>query len=51
MEGYWRGLLSTTVAAQMDSAQTGPIVITKGRMVSLAELELRSNASKTRTDP
>ena len=45
------GFLSTTVAAQMASAQTGPIVITKGRMVSLTEWELRSKASNTRTVP
>ena len=38
-------------AAQIDSAQTGPIVITNGRIVSLAELELRSKASNTSTDP
>ena len=33
------------------SAQTGPMVITKGRIVSLAEFELRSKAWKTRTVP
>ena len=48
---YGRGFRSTTVTAHMVSAQTGPIVITKGRMVSLAELELRSNAWNTRTVP
>ena len=36
---------------QIASAQTGPIVMTKGRIVSLAELELRSNAMNTSTVP
>ena len=39
------------MAAQIASAQTGPIVITKGRIVSLLEWELRSKAKKTRTVP
>src|SRR5438132_8613601 len=35
----------------MATAQTGAMVITNGRIVSLAECELRSKASKTRTVP
>lgn len=35
----------------MATAQTGAIVITKGRMVSLAEFELRSKAWNTSTVP
>ena len=36
---------------QMASAHTGPIVMTKGRIVSLAEFELRSKARNTSTVP
>jgi len=35
----------------MAKAHTGPIVMTSGLMVSLAEFELRSKAMKTRTVP
>ena len=35
----------------MATAHTGPIVMMNGRIVSLAELELRSKASKTATVP
>ena len=35
----------------MATVQTGAMVITNGRMVSLAEFELRSNAMKTMTVP
>jgi hypothetical protein len=35
----------------MATAQTGAIVMTNGRIVSLAELELRSKASNTATLP
>ena len=38
-------------AAQIAKAQTGPIVITNGRTVSLPEWELRSKAKKTSTVP
>ena len=38
-------------ADQIASAQTGPIVMMKGRIVSLAEFELRSKAWKTSTLP
>ena len=48
---YGRDFRSSTAAAQIDRAQTGPIVITNGRIVSLAELEFRSKASKTNTLP
>ena len=40
-----------TRAAAMATAQTGAIVMTNGRIVSLAEFELRSNASNTATVP
>jgi len=39
------------MAAAAATAQTGAIVITNGRMVSLAECESRSNAMKTMTVP
>ena len=39
------------MAAQIAIAHTGAIVITNGRIVSLAEWESRSNAWKTRTVP
>lgn len=42
---------SRTLAAAIATAHTGAMVITKGLIVSLAELELRSNASKTMTVP
>src|SRR5258708_34303705 len=48
---YGRDLRSTTVTAHIVSAQTGPMVMTKGRIVSLAELELRSKAWNTSTVP
>ncbi len=35
----------------MATTHTGPMVRMKGRMVSLAECELRSKARKTRTVP
>lgn len=35
----------------MARTQTGPMVRTNGRMVSLAELDVRSNASNTATVP
>jgi len=35
----------------MATAQTGAMVIAKGRIVSLAEFESRSNAMKTMTVP
>jgi hypothetical protein len=35
----------------MATAQTGAIVITNGRIVSLFECEFRSNAMKTITEP
>jgi hypothetical protein len=37
--------------AAIATAQTGVIVIKKGRIVSLAEWEFRSKAMKTRTVP
>ena len=42
---------SRTLAAAIATAQTGAIVITNGRIVSLAELEIRSKASNTATVP
>ena len=38
-------------AARIAMIQTGAIVITKGRIVSLFECETLSNASKTATVP
>jgi hypothetical protein len=40
-----------TRVAAIATAQTGAIVMTNGRMVSLAEFELRSKASNTATVP
>src|SRR5260370_20435193 len=42
----WRSRMSVT-ADQTASTQTGPIVMTNGRIVSLAEWEARSKAEKT----
>ncbi len=46
-----RGRRRRTTAAAIATAQTGIIVMRKGRIVSLAECESRSNAMKTRTVP
>src|SRR5260370_1355038 len=48
---YGRILRTATGTAHIVSAQTGPMVMTKGRIVSLAELELRSKAWNTSTVP
>ena len=39
------------MAAATATAQTGAMVMTKGRIVSLFECETRSNARKTMTVP
>jgi hypothetical protein len=44
-------LRRSTAAAAIARPQTGPIVMMKGLMVSLAEFELRSKASNTATEP
>jgi hypothetical protein len=41
----------SATADQIASTQTGPIVMTNGRIVSLAEWESRSKAAKTSTLP
>jgi hypothetical protein len=40
---YLVGLRNKTIATAMATAQSGAIVITNGRIVSLAECEVRSN--------
>ena len=51
MENQLRSRWRSTRAAATATAHTGAIVIRKGRIVSLAEFELRSNAPNTRTVP
>jgi len=46
-----RGRRSRTIAAAIATAQTGAMVMTKGRRVSLFEWETRSKARKTITVP
>jgi hypothetical protein len=48
---YGFRLRSKTIEAAMARAHTGPMVMTKGLIVSLAEFELRSKASNTITVP
>src|SRR5256714_9045379 len=51
VDDYFSGRRKTAAAPAMATAQTGAIVITNGRIVSLAECESRSNAANTITVP
>jgi len=49
--GYFSLDRSRTIAAATATIQTGAMVMTNGRSVSLAECDCRSNARKTKTVP
>jgi len=49
--GYFALGRSRTMAPAIATIQTGAIVMTNGRSVSLAECDCRSNARKTNTVP